>query len=115
MKSAFQGNPAGAAGNVYIDSGEDLSDNGIVASNGLQNSRDGNGDGVMNGRAPGRRQQPRVQRRDLRDPVQRPNVVTCAPPGTNTNTHFVVSPRNSDGSVTTGTGERKPFYVIITG
>jgi len=114
VKSAFQANPAGAAGNVYIDSGEDLTDNGIVASSALQNSRDGNGDGITNGRAPGADSNPEFSGEISAIRCAVPNVVTCAPPGTNTNTHFVVSPRNSDGTVTTGTSERKPFYVIIT-
>ena len=39
---------------------------------------------------------------------------TCAPPGTNFPEYVVVSPRNSDGSVTTD-GVRKRFYVVITG
>ena len=114
VKSAFQGNPAGAAGNVYIDSGEDLGDNGIVASNALQNARDANGDGVMNGRAPGADNNPEFSGEISAIKCAIPNVVTCAPPGTNTGTHFVVSPRNSDGTVTSG-ADRKPFYVIITG
>lgn len=114
VKSAFQANPAAAAGNVYIDSGEDLTDNGIVVSSGLQNARDANGDGVQNGRAGGEDNNPEFSGEIAAIRCAIPNVVTCAPPGTNTNTHFVVSPRNSDGTVTTG-ADRKPFYVIITG
>lgn len=41
-------------------------------------------------------------------------VVTCAPPGANTRAHFVVSPRLSDGSVTTD-ATHKRFYVTISG
>ena len=81
VKSAFQGNPAGAAGNVYIDSGEDLGDNGIVASNALQNARDANGDGVDERPRPGRGQQPRVQRRDLGDQVRDPERGHVRPSG----------------------------------
>jgi hypothetical protein len=114
VKSAFVGNPAGAAGNVYIDSGEDLSDNAIVASNGLQNARDANADGIMSGRAPGADNNPEFSGEISSIRCAIPGVVTCAPPGTNTSTHFVVSPRNSDGTVTTG-ADRKPFYVVITG
>ena len=40
-------------------------------------------------------------------------VVTCAPTGTNNTNHFVVSPRNSDGTVTSD-GQRKRFYVIVS-
>ena len=42
-----------AAGNVYIDAGESLGDNGIVATIALQNQLDQNGDGITNGRAAG--------------------------------------------------------------
>lgn len=114
VKSGFQANPAGAAGNVYIDSGEDLSNNAIVASSGLQNARDANGDAIMSGRAPGADNNPEFSGEISAIQCAITGVVTCAPPGTNTNTHFVVSPRNSDGTVTTG-ADRKPFYVIITG
>lgn len=41
-------------------------------------------------------------------------IVTCAPPNTNNNTTFVVSPRLSDGQVTEA-GTRKRFSVAITG
>lgn len=114
VKSGFQANPAGAAGNVYIDAGEDLSDNGIVATNGLQNQRDANGDGLMNGRAPGADDNPEFAGEISAIRCAIPGVVNCAPPGTNTNTHLVVSPRNSDGTVTEAP-DRKPFYVVITG
>lgn len=114
VKSRFEANPAGAAGNVYIDAGEDLSDNGIVVSNGLQNQRDANGDGLTNGRAAGEDNNPEFSGEISAIRCAIPGVVSCAPPGTNTNTHFVVSPRNSDGTVTTS-ADRKPFYVIVTG
>jgi hypothetical protein len=114
VKSAFVANPAGAAGNVYIDSGEDLSDNAIVASNGLQNQRDANGDGLMNGRAAGEDNNPEFAGEISAIRCAITGVVSCAPPGTNTSTHFVVSPRNSDGTVTTAP-QRKGFYVVITG
>ena len=45
----------------------------------------------------------------------------CAPPGAQNDRSFVVSPRMSDGTVTSGAGTpadpgtRKRFYVIITG
>ncbi|MEJ7794342.1 MAG: hypothetical protein WKF50_02235 [Nocardioides sp.] len=41
-----------ANGNVYIDAGEELTDNGIVTTIVLQNSVDQNGDDIMSGRAP---------------------------------------------------------------
>lgn len=41
-------------------------------------------------------------------------MVTCAPADTNNTNHLVVSPRNSDGSVTSD-GARKRFYVVVTG
>ena len=38
----------------------------------------------------------------------------CAPTAAQNNTSFVVSPRNSDGSVTSA-DTRKRFYVVVTG
>ena len=38
----------------------------------------------------------------------------CAPPGTGNVNHVVVSPRNSDGSFTVD-GQRKRFYIVVTG
>lgn len=102
-----------ANGNVYIDSGEDLTDNGIVASVALQNTVDQNGDTIVNGRAPGSDANPEFSGEIGVSLCGLPGTA-CAPPGTgNTNT-FVVSPRLSDGGVTTD-GNRKRFYVIISG
>ena len=42
-------------------------------------------------------------------------VTACAPPGTGNVNHVVVSPRQSDGTVTSNATGRKRFYVIITG
>ena len=39
----------------------------------------------------------------------------CAPPGTGNVNHLVVSPRMSDGTVTSEDTGRKRFYVVITG
>lgn len=114
VQSGYVGNPAGAAGNVYIDAGEDLSDNGIVATMALQNAVDQDGDGVMNGRAPGADANPEFAGEISATRCAIPGVVTCAPAGTNVPTSFVVSPRNSDGTVTAD-GARKRFYVAITG
>jgi len=110
---AAPGDPNRANGNVYINAGEDLTDNGIVATIALQNAVDQNNDGVMGGRAPGADSNPEFSG-EISASQCMLSVVTCAPPGTNTNTHFVVSPRNSDGTVTSPNA-RKRFYVQITG
>ncbi|WP_022927931.1 hypothetical protein [Patulibacter americanus] len=112
VKSAY-GPPAGAVGNVYIDAGEDLSNAGITTTIALQNQVDQNGDGILNGRAPGEDANPEFAGEITATRCAIPGVVACAPTGTNTNTHFVVSPRLSDGTVTTAT-DRKRFYVTVT-
>lgn len=112
--SGYGANPPGAAGNVYIESGEDLSDNGVHATIALQNAVDQNGDGIMSGRAPGADANPEFAGEISATQCALPGVVTCAPPGANTKSVFVVSPRNSDGSVTVD-GARKRFYATITG
>ncbi|WP_026909562.1 hypothetical protein [Patulibacter minatonensis] len=114
VKSAYVGNPAGASENVYIDSGEDLSSKGLSATIALQNQTDQNGDGVMNGKAPGANANPEFSGEVSATRCAITGVVSCAPTGTNTSTHFVVSPRLSDGSPTSTT-TRKRFYVTITG
>ena len=102
-----------ANGNVYINAGEDLTDNGIVASVALQNTVDQNGDTNVNGRAPGSDANPEFSGEIGVSLCGLPGTA-CAPPDTgNTNT-FVVSPRLSDGGVTTD-GNRKRFYVIFSG
>ena len=103
-----------ANGNVYINANEDLSNNGIVATIALQNATDQNADGVMNGRASGADANPEFSGEITTTLCGLTGIVTCAPTGTNTTSHFVVSPRNSDGSVTAD-GTHKRFYVIITG
>ena len=113
VKSGYVANPPGAAGNVYIDSGEDLSNKGVVATIALQNQVDQNGDTITSGRAPGADSNPEFSGEISATRCAIPGVVSCAPPGTNTNQHFVVSPRNSDGTVTSD-GTRKRFYVVIT-
>ncbi|CAM3912635.1 hypothetical protein [Nocardioides zeicaulis] len=102
-----------ANGNVYIDAGENLADNGVLAVVALQNTVDQNGDGVTNGRALGADNNPEFSG-EISAAVCQPGVVNCAPPGTGNTNHVVVSPRNSDGSVTTD-GTRKRFYVVVTG
>lgn len=109
-----------ANGNVYIDSGEDLSDNGIYATVVLQNTIDQNGDTTTNGRATGADANPEfsgeisVSRCNFMGNTGVPIPTNCAPAGAQNATSFVVSPRLSDGSVTTD-GNRKAFYVFITG
>lgn len=114
--TAAMGAPSNALranGNVYIDAGEDLSDNGIVSTIALQNSTDQNGDGVTNGRA-GADANPEFAGEISNSRCGITGVVACAPAGTNNAEHFVVSPRNSDGTPTAD-GARKRFYVVVTG
>lgn len=106
--------PAGAVGNVYIDANEDLSDNGIVAVIALQNQVDQNGDGIMNGRALGPDSNPEFSGEITATMCGIAGVVGCAPTGANTMEHLVVSPRLSDGSLTSAEN-RKRFYVIVAG
>ena len=102
-----------ANGNVYINAGDDLTDNGIVATVALQNTLDQNADTIVNGRAVGPDVNPEFSG-EIAVSLCGLAGTACAPPDTaNTNT-FVVSPRLSDGSVTTD-GNRKRFYVIISG
>ncbi|WP_210439245.1 hypothetical protein [Nocardioides xinjiangensis] len=102
-----------ANGNVYINAGENLADNGILAVVALQNTVDQNGDSITNGRAAGADANPEFSG-EITAAMCQPGVVNCAPPGTGNANHLVVSPRNSDGSVTTD-GTRKRFYVVVTG
>ncbi|MDX8151216.1 hypothetical protein SK069_06415 [Patulibacter brassicae] len=114
MKSAYVGNPAGASENVYVDAGEDLSGKAITATLGLQNQTDQNGDGVMNGKAAGPDSNPEFSGEIAATRCAIAGVVACAPTGTNTSSHFVVSPRMSDGSPTSST-TRKRFTITISG
>lgn len=102
-----------ANGNVYINAGENLANNGILAVVALQNTVDQNGDSITNGRAPGEDANPEFSG-EISAAMCQPGVVNCAPPGTGNSNHLVVSPRNSDGSFTTD-GNRKRFYVVVTG
>lgn len=89
---------AGANNNVYINANEPLDDNGVVATVAIDNqSANQNFAGEIS-----------TSRCAI------PGVVLCAPAGTNDVNHFVVSPRNSDGTATVA-GARKRFYVVITG
>lgn len=102
-----------ANGNVYINAGENLANNGVLAVVALQNTVDQNGDTITNGRAPGADANPEFSG-EISAAMCQPGVVNCAPPGTGNTNHLVVSPRNSDGTVTTD-GTRKRFYVVVTG
>ncbi len=114
VTSGYGANPAGAAGNVYINANEDLSNNAIVATIALQNQVDQNGDAILNGRAAAANANPEFAGEISATRCAIVSVVACAPSGTNNSNHFVVSPRLSDGQVT-DTTNRKRFYVIITG
>lgn len=103
-----------AAGNVYINAGESLSDNAIVATIALQNQLDQNADGITNGRAPTADANPEFSGEISASICGLAMIVACAPTDTNNANHFVVSPRNSDGTVTQD-GARKRFYVVIAG
>jgi len=113
VTAAYPATPAAANGNVYINAGENLANNGIIATVALQNTVDQNGDTVTNGRAPGADSNPEFSG-EVAAAMCTPGVVNCAPPGTGNTSHLVVSPRNSDGSFTTD-GDRKRFYVVVTG
>lgn len=102
-----------ANGNVYINAGENLSNNGVLAVVALQNTVDQNGDAVTNGRAAGADANPEFSG-EISAAVCQPGVVNCAPPNTGNSNHVVISPRNSDGSPTTA-DTRKRFYVVVTG
>lgn len=116
-----------ANGNVYINANEELSDNGIVATVVLQNTINQDGNAGNAGRNPGADANPEfsgeiaVSRCTFTGNTGPVIPTACAPaPAQNANS-FVVSPRLSDGSVTTGAGTaadpgtRKAFYVVITG
>ncbi|WP_139982867.1 hypothetical protein [Nocardioides litoris] len=116
-----------ANGNVYLNANEELSDNAIVATVVLQNTVDQDGNSNTNGRAGGADQNAEfsgeisVSRCSFTGNTGVPIPTNCAPAGAQNATSFVVSPRLSDGSVTTGAGTtgslgtRKAFYVVITG
>ena len=116
VTSAYPALPSPGNGNVYINANEPLTNNGVVASIALQNTVDQNGDTIANGTAAGADANPEFSG-EIAVSQCAPtgtSVTNCAPAGTNNVNHFVVSPRNSDGT-RTGDGTRKRFYVIITG
>jgi len=116
ITACYPTTPAAANGNCYVNSGEDLTDNGINATIALQNTTDQNADTIMNGRAPGPDLNPEFSGEIAASRCFTPGagaIVNCAPAGTNNPNHVVISPRNSDGSFTVD-GARKRFYVTIT-
>lgn len=122
--TAGDGNPSNAmraAGNVYIDANENLSNNGIYVQLALQNQNDQNADGIMNGRSLVADANPEFSGEVTASVCAIPMFVGCAPPDTNNREHFVVSPRMSDGGLTYASdpvnqlNTHKRFYVIITG
>ena len=106
--------PAGAIANVYLDANEPLDDNSIVASIALQNQLEQNANANTNGLAAGPDANPEFSGEITSTRCGIATVVVCAPTGTNDASHFVVSPRLSDGSPTSAL-DRKRFYIIITG
>jgi hypothetical protein len=103
-----------ANGNVYINAGENLANNGVLAVVALQNTVDQNGDAITNGRAPGADANPEFSGEVTASMCGIMGIVACAPAGTNNTEHLVVSPRLSDGQPTT-VDNRKRFYVVVTG
>lgn len=106
--------PPGAVGNVYLDANEDLSDNAVVAGLAMQNQVDQNADGITNGRSLNPDANPEFSGEVTASMCGIASVISCAPTGTNTPEHLVVSPRTSDGQVTRST-DRKRFYVVVSG
>jgi hypothetical protein len=103
-----------ANGNVYINANEPLTNNGVYAVVALQNTVDLNADGITNGRNPNPDSNPEFSGEIAVSQCGLPGTA-CAPPGTGNINHLVVSPRQSDGTVTSNATGRKRFYVIITG
>ena len=101
-----------AAGNVYIQSGDDLTDNGIQATIALQNQVN-QGGGTATGTDEGADENLEFSGEITATRCQIPGVVECGPAGAKNLSSFVVSPRNSDGTATTP-DTRKRFYVSIT-
>jgi hypothetical protein len=91
--------------NAYIATGDDLEDNGILATIALQNGVDV--DGADGDAEPSFDGEVTVAR------CQVPGIVECAPAGAKNTQALVVSPRNSDGTATSA-GDRKRVYVQVT-
>jgi uncharacterized protein YjbI with pentapeptide repeats len=126
ITACYPAAPAAANGNCYINTNEDLADNGIIATIALQNQVN-QGGGTMNGTntdanmnadltddAPAAGDNLEFSGEISATPCGLAGVVSCAPTGTNNTNHVVVSPRLSSGE-RTSTSTRKRFYVVITG
>lgn len=108
-----------ANGNVYIDAGEDLSTDAIVATLTLQNTVDVDAGGMA-----GRTEGPDANAEfsgeitvsvcNTGAPADATGPTNCAPPDAQNGTSFAVSPRMSDGTPTTD-ANRKGFYVVVLG
>ena len=109
-----EGGMGPARHNVYVDAGEDLSNNGLGATIALQNQVDQGGNTTNNGTNVGPDANPEFSGEVSIAKCLTPGLVACAPAGTASNNVLVVSPRNSDGSGTVP-GERKRVYVTVTG
>jgi hypothetical protein len=116
VTAGYPAAPAAANGNVYINANEPLTNNAVVATIALQNTVDQNGDAIQNGTVATPDANPEFSG-EIAVSQCAPtgtSVTNCAPTGTNNVNHFVVSPRNSDGTPTVN-GARKRFYVVISG
>ncbi len=118
--AAYPDAPAAANGNVYINAGEDLTDNAVFATIALQNQTN-QGGGTMNGTntdgdgmAPSAGDNLEFSGEISATRCGQAGIVACAPTGTNNANHLVVSPRLSTGERTTST-TRKRFSVVIAG
>jgi hypothetical protein len=114
VASAYPAMPAAANGNVYINANDDLTNNGIVATLGLNNQTSTDDPaGTRAGRNPAPDSNQQFSGEIVASRCAIENIVRCAPEGTNNANHFVVSPRNSDGTVTSDT-TRKRFTAVLT-
>ncbi|MDR7086609.1 hypothetical protein J2X11_001448 [Aeromicrobium panaciterrae] len=103
-----------AAGNVYINANENLSNNAISVTIALQNVTEQDDNANTNGRKAGPDANAEFSGEITSTVCGITGIVGCAPPGANNRNHFVVSPRLSDGSVTSAVNHKR-FYVVISG
>ncbi len=113
VTSAYPAMPEAANGNVYINANDDLTNNGIVATLGLNNQTSPDVDGSRAGRNPAPDSNQQFSGEIVASRCAIENIARCAPEGTNNANHFVVSPRNSDGTATDD-DTRKRFTAVVT-
>jgi len=114
ITAGYPGNADSPAnGNVYINAGEDVGDNGITATIVLQNMKDQNGDNESRGIVNESDANPEFSGEISVSQCQLPGLVACAPEAARNANNFVVSPRLSDGR-RTNDSNRKRFYVMLT-